>query len=331
MMRSCQYFKFLLFIALFPWPIFGHAQDFQFSQYFASPSYLNPAMTAPEPFFQARLQQRVQWLGGGTSYMTSLASASAYIDTANSAIGGYVLYDNQGLNRLSVSQATLNYTYILPLSKGLFFRPGVSISGAYRGIDPSGLRSAPQFDEDGFNGQPNGLRPNRGFHADLGIGFLLYSPRFWVSTSFQHVTSPNVSLQEGGTYNLETLTSAHAGYRIPIVRGGDGVLMPAVNYSRQGNIQQLDGGGFFKMNDMLLGAWYRGLPLVEDAAQQPLNQAVVLLAGVNISSKFSVSYSYDIPIGSSSDLNAGGAHEISIRFRNLKQEAKSMPVPLPTL
>ena len=87
------------------------AQDPAFSQFFANPLYLNPAMAGVEGPVKLYLGYRNQWPGATNPYSTYHASYDQYIDALHGGIGAHVINDRQGggiINTISVDAICRN-------------------------------------------------------------------------------------------------------------------------------------------------------------------------------------------------------------------------------
>jgi type IX secretion system PorP/SprF family membrane protein len=86
-------------------------------------------------------------------------------------------------------------------------------------------------------------------------------------------------------------------------------LAPAILYQRQAPFDQLDLGVNFFYEPLILGLWYRGIPIQKNVAGRINQDAIAGLAGFRYKN-WIFTYSYDATISS---LNrSGGAHEVSL-------------------
>ena len=90
---------------------FSYSQDPQFSQPFASPLYLNPALTGDTKKNRLALTYRKQWAAIEKGYTSYIASYDHFEERLNSGFGGYVLYDQSGTTGYRVTALSLNYSY----------------------------------------------------------------------------------------------------------------------------------------------------------------------------------------------------------------------------
>ena len=101
----------LLLIASLLFKPTATAQDPQFSQFYAAPLYLNPALTGNT--FQDRiiLNYRKQWMGIAPGYETFAVSYDHNDTKLHSGFGGMVLRDVAGSNGLAFTHAAFNYSF----------------------------------------------------------------------------------------------------------------------------------------------------------------------------------------------------------------------------
>jgi type IX secretion system PorP/SprF family membrane protein len=115
-------------------------------------------------------------------------------------------------------------------------------------------------------------------------------------------------------------TSFHAGLKIPFAGytflgneiDKEKSISPAIHYKHQGKFDQLDLGMYVTYSPLVLGLWYRGLPIKKYDENINNHESLVFLAGFR-QDKFSIGYSYDATI-STLGVGSGGAHEISISY-----------------
>ena len=87
------------------------AQDPAFSQFFANPLYLNPAMAGTNICPRVSLNHRNQWPGIGKTYVTYSASYDQYVDKLGGGLGFSVAKDVAGAGNLNTTHIScLLYT-----------------------------------------------------------------------------------------------------------------------------------------------------------------------------------------------------------------------------
>ena len=88
------------------------AQDFVFSQFYANPLYLNPALAGSKVCPRISLNYRNQWPALVSSFQTVSASYDQYIDALHGGIGAIVMNDRQGDHgALMTTMAGIMYSF----------------------------------------------------------------------------------------------------------------------------------------------------------------------------------------------------------------------------
>lgn len=298
------------------------AQDPQFSQYYAAPLYLNPGLVGINQKGRAGVNYRNQWPSIDANFQTYSFYADYYFDEQYSGVGIIVNSDQEGIAGLKSTNVGLQYAYQVQLNYQWTFRPGVEASYYWRSLDFSRLTFGDQFDNTGqvrdftsetFNGQ------NAQFF-DLAFGGIVFSKQIWLGAAMHHVLEPNQSLA-GGDSPLPRKFSLHGGYRIPFTQvslrarphpdGLERSFTPSFNYKSQGDFQQLDLGVYVTLEPILLGMWYRGIPLngIEGTKN---SESIISMVGVTVD-KITFGYSFDYTV-SDLGIGSGGAHEISLIY-----------------
>jgi type IX secretion system PorP/SprF family membrane protein len=313
-------------LLLFP-VLAAHGQDPQFSQWYAAPQYLNPALTGNTHQDRIALNYRLQWPGVQPGYETYMAAYDHRFSTAPIGMGAMVLRDKAGTSGLTSTTIGLSYSYEARLSYKRALRGGVRLGYTMRGVDPSGYLFADQVIRDNA---PVTIEPNlvpRTNYLDLAGGLMYYTEGLWAGVSMNHLNRPNMSLMVDGQAPLERRVSVHAGYRFPLdgqrnLSKSETRMTLATHYKMQGKWDQLDLGAYADHKQFTAGLWYRGLPIVK--AYQPgygNNEAIVLMVGYETENQLRFVYSYDITI-SKLTMRSAGAHEVSLIYEWPKQAKK---------
>ncbi|WP_018343100.1 PorP/SprF family type IX secretion system membrane protein [Cytophaga aurantiaca] len=318
----------------------GFAQDIQFSQFYANVLYLNPAFAGSS--HQTRLigHQRLQWPRLDAKYITSSFSIDHFFAKANSGIGLMILRDVQGSNIISSTEISLQYSYELVLSSKLAFRAGAQGTYASRYINYNYLKFPDQYNVNGFTGQstkePFGY--NQASYFDVSVGGILYSEHFWAGLSAYHINTPNQSFY-GDVSNLPMKVMFVGGYKFNLSKNDSRsatdkkeiTLTPTLNYKSQGKSDQLDLGIYGIYERIMLGLWYRGIPVKHYHKGLQNNESIVWLIGWKYKG-LQLGYSYDFTISKLNLGRTGGSHEINITYifnkpAKKKRVLKKIPCP----
>lgn len=315
------------------------AQDPQFTQFYASPLYLNPAFAGSTQGARIGMNYRNQWPGIDANYNTVTAWGDIYIESKNSGIGLLLTNDTQGISGLRSTSMALQYSYDLRLSKILSFRPGFQVAFVNRSADFSNLIFGDQFDPNTGNLKPgytsqDAQSGNRINYLDLTFGGLFYSQRTWLGFTIAHVTRPNQSIT-GNIDKLHVKVSAHAGYKFfmqpPMGQGylteeREKSVAPAIQYRHQGPFDQLDLGTYLTLEPLIFGIWYRGIPIKQTDGLSN-TESLSLLLGITrrgLTDVLNIGYSYDITL-SRLGLGSGGAHEVSLTYSWRTRDPRKPP------
>ena len=170
------------------------AQDPQFSQFYASAQYLNPALTGNTPQDRIALNYRLQWPGVQPGFETYSFAYDHRFPDAHSGIGGYVLRDQAGQLGLNYTTAAMSYSYEARLNYKHALRFGLRAGYTMRGLSQSGFLFADQVIRDNAaNSIEVGLIERIGY-LDMAGGLMYYTEAFWAGFSANHLNTPNQSL-----------------------------------------------------------------------------------------------------------------------------------------
>jgi len=305
------------------------AQDPQFSQFYAAPLYLNPALAGSTNQARAGINYRNQWPAIDANFTTMSAYFDYFFEDYSSAVGVIITRDVEGLANLSSLSLGLQYSYELQLTKYLGFRPGAQVAVYTRDVNFDKLTFGDQFDPntgqiiDPSTAETFNTGTRRTF-ADISLGGVFFTKSAWLGVSAWHLTQPNQSII-GEQSKLPMKLSVHGGFKFFMKPGvvGNGVyarnaersIAPALQYRHQGEFDQLDLGLYFTFEPLVLGTWYRGVPF-KNIGGTVNNESIVLMLGfVKLGAKdaLNIGYSYDYTI-SKLGPGSGGAHEFSLVY-----------------
>ena len=116
------------------------AQDPQFTQFYASPMYLNPAFTGVTTEHRFVANYRNQWPGVSKAYQTSMASYDYNLSDLSSGVGLTVMQDKAGTAGLTHTQIGASYAYHFKISKFTEIRMGANVNYNMKRLDFSKLK-----------------------------------------------------------------------------------------------------------------------------------------------------------------------------------------------
>ncbi|WP_373495014.1 type IX secretion system membrane protein PorP/SprF [Aquiflexum sp.] len=313
---------------------FSRAQDVQFSQFYASPLYLNPAFAGSSEMTRLGINFRNQWPALDHTFVTFSAYADHFIEEKNSGVGIIINGSRENLGNLQNTEVGLVYSYRVRLGESGYLHMGVQGSWATRSASFDEVVLSTQLDINrgivtpGGNGGAIPDDRQRSF-TDFHSGMLYYNNRFWFGVSGHHLTRPNISYLEFDRDRLPIRYSAHGGVKFDLAPGGindyfnntqqERTFSLAFNYKRQGFYDQLDFGMELYFEPVIFGLWYRGFPT---RIGLPNNEALIGLIGFSLQNGIDLGYSYDFTLSQLGWRNSGGAHEVSMRYSFVDQFLK---------
>lgn len=285
------------------------AQDPQFSQFYASPLYLNPAFTGSVKCPRMTINYRNQWPALGSTYVTYIASYDQKVAALEGALGGYIYQDVQGDGAMSTFNISgiYNYTFILNrrsmlnwafqvtyLQKKLnwdFIFPDM-IHPLYGPIYPTNEISVPTNEVEK--------------HFDFSTGALLSNKDYFLGLAIHHLTQPTESFRQNDDAVLPRKYTLHFGTNIPIkgigLKKGDLMISPNFLFQQQRDFQQMNWGMYLSRKGIVGGIWFRqNLTFHYDS--------FIMLLGY-VKEKLKFAYSYDLTISKLKNQTLG-AHEVS--------------------
>lgn len=292
-----------------------YAQDPQFTQYFATPLYLNPAFTGANPMHRMILNYRNQWPAAVNNGFVSYVFSYDYNwEAMNSGIGFFAIQDRAGDAALTYRNVGALYSYEAKLTRDWSLRGGFHVSFTQKDIDYSRLL----FNDQIYRGGGPSFDASSYFNVtylDYAAGLLMYSENAFVGVAMHHLTEPNESFLD-----LESIVprklSIHGGYSFNLrsIRAVKSII-PSFNYKIQGNFDQLDVGIYYNHEPLVMGIWYRGIPVSAFRSNGLINNdALAILLGYALEDvPLRVGYSYDITT-SGLFRKSGGSHEISLIY-----------------
>lgn len=294
-------------------------QDPHYSQNYARPIGLNPALTGTANSPRLVTKYRNQWPGLSGNFVTYHAAYDQKIEAINSGVGVMVTGDSQGDRSFETYTANLFYSFHHKISENLTFLYGTSLRVGKKSIDWSKLTFGDLIDpQTGYvTISEDDLGKRSKTYFDLSLGIAGYTKNSYFGFSAHHINRPNISVinqQE----RLSIRYSAHAGYNLHFFKSennnGKLVVSPNAIFMTQNGFKKLMLGSYFKFMNFTLGAWYRD------------NDAVIGILGYQFK-QFSVGYSYDTTISHLNNSSTKGSHEMSLGYR-FRQDENAAPLPL---
>lgn len=257
------------------------AQDPNFSQFFASPLTLNPALTGKfDGTYRIAGNYRNQWPTINNAFVTKTASIDfgmmknriPEIDQMGVGILGYT--DRAGDGVLVTNAAALSLSYHKGLDENGYHTIGAGFQGGYvnKRLDITKVVFEDELTPLGFvPGTTGEIFQNKQVnvsYVDVNAGVLYNGStngynNFYLGASMYHINRPKESFQ-GGQFLLSPRTTLQAGATLPV--GPYNHFHFSAIHSMQAKATNTVVGGAFAYNvnnseenptNVYLGAWYR--------------------------------------------------------------------------
>ena len=281
------------------------AQDPNFSQFFASPLTLNPALTGKfNGVVRVAGNYRNQWPAINAAFRTTTVSADFGMlanripeyDQFGAGIMG--MYDINGSGVMKNSYLSGSLAYHKALDAYGYHQLGVGFSATYaqRRLDASKLNFEDELTSLGFTGNTAEIFGSNGFlninYADVNAGIVYNGAtndynNFYVGASVYHINRPKVNFQ-GAAFLLNPRYTVHAGGYFPIANATT-LFLSGIQQFQAGATETLFGaaigftvnGDFENAIDVYAGSWYR------------MGDAIIPYVGLEFNS-LRVGISYDV-------------------------------------
>jgi type IX secretion system PorP/SprF family membrane protein len=305
------------------------AQDIHFSQFYASPLTLNPALTGKvNGSFRIAGIFRSQWGGIPTNtkkptYGTPSASFDMPIFVGKKkqdaiGLGAMFFKDYSNAGNWSMTRAMLSVSYIKGLGKDGKHQLSLGVQGGIQ----QGKSGDFRFEDNYVNGEydenttsvDEGLNNQSKIIPDFQTG-LFYNGQvvnkltLFAGFSLFHLFTPDDKLGTTGSSKLPRRYVAHGGLQWDFAKKVS--LYPGVIYMAQAENSELNFGtnlGYHikKADDgrnttLYVGAWYR------------LNDAIIPMIGMEFKG-FRAGFSYDATTSELSNKNTNGSFEVSLIY-----------------
>lgn len=315
------------------------AQDPRFSQYYASPWNLNPAMTGVfNGRWRATLNYRNQW----SSFLSPVpfkTSAAAFEGRFNvgarndyAAFGLGLMHDEAGTSRYQQNRVQLGGAFLKQLAAGRnrpqhYLSAGAQLGMGQNSMDYGDLWFSRQFDS--VNERPDlaastgepGNAANSKIYPDFNAGLLWYSifknkGFFYAGAALNHLNRPVISLLDNSRETMYTRWSGHIGGQFPLSNTLS--ILPGVLVMQQGPAFESDFGVNFRysnndLNELALraGIWGR----LGNKLDQGLQADAVTVVAMLELNRWMLGMSYDITVsGLTLANNSRGAFEMSLTY-----------------
>jgi type IX secretion system PorP/SprF family membrane protein len=321
------------------------AQDPHFSQFFASPLMMNPALTGKfDGAFRLAGNYRNQWPEIYHAFETKTFSFDAGIlrnripEIDQFGVGLFGLTDRTSDGVLVSNTAGLSVAYHKGLDENGYHQLGVGFQGAYmnKRLDVTKVYFEDELTPSGFiPGTTGEFFSNKQInvsYVDVNAGVFYNGStngynNFYLGVSMYHLNRPKESFQ-GGEYILNPRVTFHTGGKIP--SSLHNFIHLSANYSFQTNTRNINFGGAYSLNlnngdeenptNLYMGVWTR---------LNNVNDAIIPYLGLEFRS-LHIGYTYDVNISSLKTASKTvGGNEISLIYikKPVDPNAKKLNCP----
>jgi type IX secretion system PorP/SprF family membrane protein len=331
---------FLLALNIFCLPILAGAQDPHFSQFFASPLTLNPALTGKfDGTLRAAGNYRNQWPAFNNVYTTSTLSVDFPIlnkilpETDTWGLGIIALTDKAGGGVLTNNYLGISTAYHKALNEDGFSQIGIGFQGMYgqKRLNWAKLYFSDQLTPFGFDltvpsaDIVNFKNPNLNYlDVNAGVIYTVSTTdknNFYAGASMYHINRPKESF-EGGTWNVAARTTISAGGYFPV--SDILTLHTSGIFQTQAKATEVTFGGALSSSlnqdednptNVYAGAWMR------------VKDAIIPYLGLEFGGlRFGASYDINISSLKSGSQSRGGM-EFSLIYIKKPAGGKNLPCP----
>lgn len=296
-----------LIIVLVGWSELAHAQDPQFTQFYANPIYLNPAFAGTARCPRLIMNYRNEWPALSGTFVTYSVSYDQHIDGLQGGMGLYILQDQAGEGTVNTTSGNLMYSYRLNVNRSFSLKAGFQAGYMQKKVDWEKLTFGDMIDPRyGFiyETKETQVSDTRG-NLDLSAGVLGFSKQYFGGLAVHHLTQPKEGFVDQNLAKLPMKITAHAGAIIPIDETDEANISPNILYQKQQDFWQLNLGIYINKGPIVGGLWYRQAEKNSDA--------FIALVGFQ-QGMIKFGYSYDVTLSKLSNASAG-SHEFSFALQ----------------
>ncbi len=276
--------------------------DPQFSQNMFNMLAVNPGYAGSSESINLLALNRNQW-SGDYGIKTTVFSGDMPLNLLgmDSGIGVSIMNDEIGFfTNLSI---LLNYSAKFELKRGTIGL-GLSLGLINQSLDGS------KFDLPLDGGIYTGAGEDpvltdaevTGSSFDAGFGVFYQEKNFYAGASLSHLTKPKIDFNDGKFFTISRTFFLTCGYNHKIEDTSYEIL-PSIFYKTDGRSFQVDVNTLLRYKSRFWGGLsYR------------LQDAVVLLAGIELKNGVRFGYSYDITTSAIATAGSGGSHELMVGY-----------------
>lgn len=304
------------------------AQQVEFSQFYAAPLHLNPALAGISHGPRFGLTYRNQWpeLGNGPNggFTTTLISYDQHIEAIHGGIGLQYISDRIANDKIVQNTLSAGYSFQIRASRKFGIKIGAQGSYTHRYINWNDLLFFDQIDPlRGFFqsiGVPNATTevPPGNFNKHLfnaSTGIVFFSSKHYAGISVSNLVPEKDFF--GGTSERLRL-AMHGGTIFVLGKGYQDRkkwwISPQALFVHQNNYNQITVGSLIGYDFIYTGLWMR----------HTINNFDAVISGVGFK-KGVLRFGYSFDVNVSPLKGAAGSHEITFVFNLTKEDGSLDP------
>ncbi len=285
----------------------------QLSQYMFHHNTFNVSSIAENELMNIAAQHRIQWIGMPGAPQTTYFSINTPLLSNKKRINALGLkFLNDKIGAFSNQSASLQYAYKRKLGKNKLSM-GVELGFVSVSFIADSIKNASVNSEfHDFMGDEAIPQSNEtGMNVDLSLGLFYSTPKYYFGLSFVHLNNPTIRMNDDKTrFKVKGISYITGGYelKLPFEKT---ILKPSALLKTDYITWQAEVSSIVEYDKKYWGGLsYR------------YQDAVVLFAGINVISGFTLGYSYDIPVGKMIKVSSG-SHEIMLKYSFLLDLGKN--------
>lgn len=306
-----SFFVFLLFCVT---TLVRGQFDPQFSQNMFNQLTNNPGYAGSSGMFNLSAINRQQWVGFEGAPKTTVFGADANLNLFKRESGLGLTFMNDEIGPFKNLLVSFKYAYRWEFEEGSL---GVGLSAGLINQTLDGTTLDPLGGGDGntYHSKDDPAIPQSkvtGMAFDMGIGAFYESAKYYAGFSVNHLNKPSPNFDDGYQSYLKPTFFLNGGIRYKLKKHPV-VLVPSLYLKTDLAALQID----VNMNAVIKDKYWAGITYRHQ-------DAIVLLAGMELLTGLKIGYSYDITISKLASYSSG-SHEVMIGYSfdlNLEKRTK---------
>lgn len=289
--------------ALFGFEVYAQT-DAQLTQYWAVPTYYNPAASGSTDYLRIRGGARLQWLGIDNAPQSFLGQVDMPVKVFTKRIGVGVGLQQESLGLFSNLNVGAQLSYKIKLFKGEL---SIGVQADYFEQKFKGSEVVLPDDDDYHEGADDAIPTQdlKGGSIDLSAGLFYTHRLFWVGVSGRHLLEPKVKLSMEGSESTASQEYESMLSRTLYFMGGSNIQLKNTLFELQPSLMVKTD---FSMFTAELTARARYNKFLTFGVGYRWKDAVMVMVGADYKNFF-IGYSYDYPLSAIAKASSG-SHEI---------------------